>query len=282
MDAPVLKTLHATRYVTPLREGGSLPAIVEADDDGLYVLKFRGAGQGKKVLIAELIAGELACALGLPMPEIVLLELDADMARTEPDQEIQHLIRESAGLNLGMDYLPASVNFDPLVEQPDADLASKIVWFDAFIQNVDRTARNVNMLLWHRRLWLIDHGAAFYFHHDWSRADTAATARFAPIKDHVLLPFASRLAEADAALAPQITPGLVQRIVDLIPLDWLEDDPQFADAQAHRQAYADYLLKRAAAPRAFVEQAIEARASGPATPAPARDRRPDWLKGGPA
>lgn len=273
----MLKTLHATRYVTPLREGGSLPAIVEADDDGLYVLKFSGAGQGKKVLTAELIAGELARAAGLPMPEIVFLELDADMARTEPDEEIQQLIRESAGLNLGLDYLPGSVNYDPLVEQPDDLLASKIVWFDALIQNVDRTARNTNMLLWHRKLWLIDHGAAFYFHHDWSRAEAASTSRFPQIKDHVLLPLADKLSEADAEMTATLTADVIKRIVGLIPQDWLTDDPQFADPEAHRKAYVDYLIKRLAAPRGFVEQAKQARKDGPPTPRPGRGRRPDWL-----
>jgi len=162
-----LRTLKATRYVTPLREGGSLPAIIEADDDGMYVLKFRGAGQGPKALIAELVAGEIARAAGLPVPEIVLVELDPELARTEPDPEIQHLIKSSAGLNLALDYLPGAVMFDPVVEKPDAELASSIVWFDAYVTNVDRTPRNVNMLLWHRRLWLIDHGAALYFHHTW-------------------------------------------------------------------------------------------------------------------
>ncbi len=257
----MLKTHVATRYITPLREGGSLPAIVEADDDGMYVMKFRGAGQGRKALVAELLGGELARALGLPVPEFAFLELDPDMARTEPDQEIQHLIRESAGLNLGLDYLPASVNYDPLVDRPDPDLASRIVWFDAFIQNVDRTPRNTNMLLWHRKLHLIDHGAAFYFHHDWSRAETAATSRFASIRDHVLLPFATALPDADAALAPKISSVLITRLVSLIPSSWLDNDPAFGSVEAHRQAYADYFSRRVAAPRAFVEQGIEARAS---------------------
>src|SRR6266852_3245939 len=165
-----LRTVMATRYVTPLREGGSLPAIVEADDDGMYVLKFRGAGQGPKALIAELMAGEIARAAGLAVPEIVFVELDPELARTEPDPEIQALIRASAGLNLALDYLPGSVMFDPLAEQLDASLASSIVWLDAYATNVDRTARNTNMLMWHRRLWLIDHGAALYFHHAWSSA----------------------------------------------------------------------------------------------------------------
>lgn len=260
----MLQTLTATRYVTPLREGGSLPAIVEADDDGLYVMKFRGAGQGRKSLVAELIAGELARALELPIPEIVFLELDPDMARTEPDQEIQHLIRESAGLNLGLDYLPGSVNFDPLVERPQPDLAARIVWFDALIQNVDRTARNVNMLLWHRRLYLIDNGAALYFHHDWSRAQTAATSRFPVIKEHVLLPFAGSIVEADSALAPQVTPDLLARIAGLVPDGWLEDEPGLSSAADVRAAYVDYFARRLSSPRGFVEEAEAARlAAGP-------------------
>src|SRR6186713_2884391 len=168
VSSPLLRTVHATRYVTPLREGGSLPAIVEADDDGLYVLKFRGAGQGPKALIAELIAGEMARAIGLNMPEIVLMEVDPELARTEPDPEIQDLIRASAGLNLALDYLPGAVTYDPLLQPPAADVASAIVWHDSFVSNVDRTPRNSNLLLWHGRVWLIDHGAALIFHHQWS------------------------------------------------------------------------------------------------------------------
>src|ERR1700736_4162515 len=178
-----VRTITATRYVTPLREGGSLPAIIEADDEGLYVLKFRGAGQGPKALIAELLAGEIGRAAGLPVPEIVLVELPADLARTEPDAEIQSLIGASAGLNVALDYLPGSVTFYPLVFVPDAQLASAVVWFDAFVCNVDRTARNVNMLIWHRRLWLIDHGASLYFHHASNSRDQHATTPFALIKD---------------------------------------------------------------------------------------------------
>ncbi|HEV7914822.1 MAG TPA: HipA family kinase, partial [Albitalea sp.] len=174
-----MRTVAATRYVTPLREGGSLPAVVEADDDGLYVLKFRGAGQGPKALIAELVGGEIARAAGLPVPEIVFVQLDAELARTEPDPEIQDLIRASAGLNLALDYLPGSVTFDPLAEQPDAVLASSVVWHDAFITNLDRTPRNTNMLVWHGKLWLIDHGAALYFQHDWRDYLGRSTSPFA-------------------------------------------------------------------------------------------------------
>ena len=204
-----------------MREGGSLPAIVEADDDGMYVLKFRGAGQGPKALIAELVAGEIARAAGLPVPEIVFVELDPELARTEPDPEIQALIRASAGLNLALDYLPGAVTFDPVAEKPDADLASAVVWFDAYVTNVDRTPRNTNMLIWHRRLWLIDHGAALYFHHTWTNYLERSRAPFPMIKDHVLLQFASALREVDAKMTGRVTPDIIDSIVKLIPDAWL-------------------------------------------------------------
>lgn len=254
-----LRTIAATRYVTPLREGGSLPAIVEGDDEGLYVLKFRGAGQGAKALIAELVAGELARALGLPVPEIVLVELDPDLARTEPDPEIQHLIRASAGLNLALDYLPGSITFDPVVEQPESELASAVVWFDAFVSNVDRTARNTNLLVWHRRLWLIDHGAALYFHHDWNGYLERATGPFARIRDHVLLPFAGALREADALMGALLPRATMEGILAQVPDAWLGGDAPFADAAEHRAAYVDYLCRRLEAPHAFVEEALRAR-----------------------
>jgi hypothetical protein len=253
-----LRTVTATRYVTPLREGGSLPAIVEADDEGLYVLKFRGAGQGPKALIAELVAGELARTLGLPVPELVFMQLDPELARTEPDPEIQELIRASGGLNLALDYLPGSVTFDPLAEQPDAALASRIVWFDAFVINLDRTPRNANMLVWHRQLWLIDHGAALYFHHQWNDFLARSQSPFALIKDHVLLPYAGQLAGVDAAMAECLTPAQIQAAVALIPDSWLTDDPMFSGPAAQRRAYADYFGRRLQAPRAFVEEAIRA------------------------
>src|SRR5277367_1113321 len=220
-----LRTITARRYVTPLREGGSLPAIIEADDDGLYVLKFRGAGQGPKALIAELIAGEIGRLAGLPVPEIVFVELPPDLARTEPDAEIQSLIGASAGLNLALDYLPGSVTFDPLVYQPDAKLASAVVWFDALICNVDRTARNVNMLMWHRRLWLIDHGAALYFQHAWNQRDQHALTPFSRIAEHVLLRYASRLARVDAEMRTRFSVDKIAGIVELVPDAWLADDP---------------------------------------------------------
>jgi hypothetical protein len=254
-----MRTVNAARYVTPLREGGSLPAIIEADDDGLYVLKFRGAGQGTKALIAEVIAGELARAVGLLVPELVFVNLDPEIAKTEPDPEIQDLIRASGGLNLGLDYLPGSVMFDPVADKPDAELASRIVWFDAYVTNVDRTARNANMLMWHRRLWLIDHGAALYFHHAWTDMDQRAKDRFALIKDHILLRFANVLEAADDAMTQAMTEAVIKQVVDLIPDAWLNENSRFSTTVEHRQAYVDYLTRRVEAPRNFVEEAIRAR-----------------------
>jgi len=254
-----MRTITATRYVTPLREGGSLPAIIEGDDFGLYVLKFRGAGQGPKALIAELVAGELARAIGLPVPDIVFAELDPDLARTEPDPEIQHLIRASGGRNLALDYLPGSITFDPVVDQPDAALASAIVWFDAFVSNVDRTPRNTNLLVWHRKLWLIDHGAALYFHHAWDGYLARASDPFTRIKDHVLLPYATQLREADERLVTLLLRETIERIVAMIPDDWLGGDAPFTSTTEHREAYANYLCRRIEAPRAFVEEALRAR-----------------------
>jgi hypothetical protein len=254
-----LRTVHATRYVTPLREGGSLPAVIEADDDGLYVMKFRGAGQGPKALVAELIAGELARVLGLPMPELVFAELDREFARTEPDPEIQDLIRASEGLNLAIDYLPGAINYDPAAMRPDPTLASRIVWFDACISNVDRTTRNTNLMVWHRELYLIDHGASLYFHHDWSSAGDAAAKPFALIRDHVLLPFAEDIAGADAALAPRLDLATIESIVDQVPEAWLLPDPVFPDTASQRRAYVDHLVQRLAQRHVFVEEALRAR-----------------------
>lgn len=236
-----------------------MPAIIEADDQGMYVLKFRGAGQGPKALIAELVAGELARAAGLPVPEIVFVELDPELARTEPDPEIQDLIRASGGLNLALDYLPGSVTFDPVAEQPDAALASAIVWFDAFVTNMDRTARNANMLMWHRRLWLIDHGAALYFHHSWANYRERSRDPFKLIKDHVLLGFANKLEAADAQMSALLTPALIDSVVKQIPDAWLLGDAPFGNSDEHRDAYVEYLSNRLAAPRAFLEEALRAR-----------------------
>ena len=259
----MIRTIAATHYVTPLREGGSLPAIVEGDDDGTWVVKFRGAGQGVRALIAELVAGELARIAALPVPEIVFINIDARMARTEPDPEIQDLLRQSEGLNLALDYLPGSIAFDPLVDKSIAAktrLASAIVWFDALMTNVDRTARNTNLLVWHRQLYMIDHGAALYFHHDWEQFLARSTAPFAQIKDHVLLRWASEIREVDAAMTDAFTAGVIEPVLEMIPDAWLGDVEQFPTVREHRAAYRDYLLRRLQAPRAWVEEAIRARA----------------------
>ena len=237
-----------------------MPAVVEADDEGLYVLKFRGAGQGPKALVAEVIAGGLARALQLPMPDLALMDLDAELARTEGDPEIQDLIKASAGLNLAMDYLPGAVNFDPVAEQPDADLASRIVWFDAFISNVDRTARNTNLLMWHRRLYLIDHGAALYFHHGWDGDVSGADKAFPLIRDHVLLRGASRLAEIDGGMAAVLTEATIAGIVADVPDAWLQGPDGFGDPATQRAAYVRYLVRSVAQRDAFVQEAIRARA----------------------
>lgn len=254
-------TVAVTRYVTPLREGGSLPAIVEADDDGLYVLKFRGAGQGPKALIAELVAGEIGRALGLPVPEIVFARLDPALGRAEPDFEVRDLIRASGGLNLGLDFLPGAMPFDPLAKpRVEAALASAVVWFDAYVTNVDRTARNTNMLVWHKRLWLIDHGAALYVHHNWGDYLGHSRRPFAPIKDHVLLRLANTLGEADVLAHERLDVPTLARIVGAIPDDWLIEDPRFAGPEAQREAYLDYLTSRLGASPIFVEEAEHARA----------------------
>ncbi|HEX8650228.1 MAG TPA: HipA family kinase [Pyrinomonadaceae bacterium] len=253
-----LRTVTATRYVTPLREGGSLPAIVEADDDGLYVLKFRGAGQGPKALIAELVSGEIGRALGLPVPEIVFVELDPVLARTEPDPEIQDLIKASAGLNLALDYLPGSITFDPLIKEVETELASSIVWFDAYTTNVDRTPRNTNMLVWHDRLYLIDHNASLYFHHAWTDYVARSRSPFPKIKEHVLLPFAARLADIDESLGARLTQEIIHDIIGLVPDSWLDSEPHFADMGEHRAAYIEYLTRRLEAPRDFVKEARNA------------------------
>ncbi len=253
-----IRTVHATRYVMPLREGGSLPAIIEADDDGMYVLKFRGAGQGAKALVAELVAGEIGRALGLPVPEIVFVDLDTELARTEPDPEVQELIRASGGLNLALDYLPGSITFDPAVETVDSRLASDIVWFDAFVTNIDRTPRNTNMLMWHRKLWLIDHGAALYFHHAWGDYVARSQDRFPLVRDHVLLPFATEIADSDARLSALITPALISEVISQIPDAWLVENTPFSSVEEHRDAYVEYLVGRIEGPRAFVEEAIRA------------------------
>jgi len=258
-DQPELRTVDVTRYVTPLREGGSLPAIVEADDDFLYVLKFRGAGQGAKALIAELIAGELARLLGLRIPEIVFATLDEAFGRTEPDEEIQDLLRASEGLNLGLHYLAGAITFDPLVTTVDARLASQIVWLDCFITNVDRTVRNTNMLIWHKELWLIDHGASLYFHHSGQPWDEQARRPFAPIKDHVLLPRATELEAVDADFRQLLTPDRIRAIVALVPDAWLTDESSTESADERRAVYANFLETRLTYSQTFVNAANDAR-----------------------
>jgi hypothetical protein len=247
-----VRTVAATRYVTPLREGGSLPALVEADDDGLYVLKFRGAGQGPKALVAEVVVGELARRLGLPVPELVLVEVDAVIGRAEPDPEIQDLLLASNGLNLGVDFLPGALPFSPAAgPAPDPDLAAEVVWLDALVTNVDRTAQNPNLLWWHDRLWLIDHGAALYFHHADDVAPEHARGRFEAVRDHVLLPYASSLAAADARLAPGLTGEVLEHATRQVPEVWLTG--------GEAQVYVDSLLRRLESPRGFVEEAEAAR-----------------------
>lgn len=258
-----MRCVRATRYVLPLREGGSLPALIEADDDGMYVLKFHGAGQGPKVLIAELICAEIGRVLELPIPEVVLVDLDPALGNNEPDGEIQSLVQGSAGLNLAIDFLPGALAFDPLDRlSVSSELASAIVWFDAYLTNVDRTPRNTNMLLWHRHLWLIDHGAALYVHHSWDNYLQRALSPFSNIREHVLLPVANDIRQADRLLAPRITPSLIEDIVARIPDEWLLQHTPFEDVQAERQAYSDYLRARIESPRAFVEEAINVRTQG--------------------
>jgi hypothetical protein len=281
-----LPTVTATRYVTPLREGGSLPGLFEASDLGTYVVKFRSAGQGRKALIAEIVSGELARRLGLPVPDLALVELPAAIAPGEPDQEIQELLRGSAGLNLGMDYLPGSLGYDPLVFPVEGELASRIVWFDALVRNVDRSWRNPNLLLWHRKLYLIDHGAALIFHHNWPGAAKAVMAPF-EARDHVLAKYADDMPGADAALAPLVTEELLREVVALIPDEWLEDEPGFESAAAVRDAYVGYLLTRVAGPREWYPQVVDSSAqeaaraaeSGPVLKARLLAKRPGWLEG---
>ncbi len=241
-----LRTVTATRYVVPLREGGSLPGVMEADDLGTYVVKFRGAGQGRKVLVAEVLVGSLARALGLPVPELVLVEVDPVLGRAEPDQEVQDLLRASGGLNLGMDYLPGALGFDPVAHVVDPQLASRVLWLDALVGNVDRSWRNPNLLLWHRQLQLIDHGATLVFHHDWARVERAAEKPYAA-DDHVLSALATARADAGGALAPMVTRELLQRVTDVVPDAWLEDEVGFDSADAVRTAYVEHFVRRVGA-----------------------------------
>ena len=261
------RTVSATRYVTPLREGGSLPAIIEGDELGTYVLKFRGAGQGPKALIAEIIGGEIARALGLKMPELVFVELDQKIGRNEPDYEIRELINASAGLNLGMDYLPGSITFDPVADTRakssvlDPEIVASIVWLDMYLTNVDRTPRNTNMLVWHKQLWLIDHGAALYFHHNWGDHKAQAVKPFPMIKDHVLLPQLQSEAfkAADARAKSVLSTEFLTELLEVIPDDWLIYKSPFAAASDTRTGYREFLTTRLDSSSQFVEEVLNAK-----------------------
>lgn len=253
-----IRTVNVTRYVTPLREGGSLPAIVEADDGFLYVLKFRGAGQGVRALIAELIGGEIARTLGLCVPEIVFANVDPAFGRTEPDEEIQDLLRFSAGLNLALHYLSGAINFDPVVNKVDALLASQIVWMDALLMNVDRTVRNTNLLMWKKELWIIDHGASLYFHHTWSNWEEQSLKPFVQIKDHVLLQWASELEKVNESFCSILSQDKVASIVDLIPDQWLVNEST-PNPGENRKVYEQFLLSRISQSHIFVKEAQHAR-----------------------
>ncbi|RZK50214.1 MAG: aminotransferase class I and II [Pedobacter sp.] len=252
-----IRSVQVIRYITPLREGGSMPAIIEADDEFKYVLKFRGAGQGVRALIAELIGGEIARALGLRIPELVFADLDDSFGRTEPDEEIQDLLKFSIGQNLGLHYLSGAISFDPLVHSVDAELASKIVWLDAYLMNMDRTPRNTNMLFWNKELWLIDHGAALYFHHNWETWESQANKPFQLIKDHVLVRYATQLREVDSVFKEILTPTLIAEILALIPEDWLNDN-YFSSSSEQRAAYSRFLEQRLINSEVFIKEAENA------------------------
>jgi hypothetical protein len=246
----VLRQVTATRYVTPLREGGSLPAVVEGDDLGTYVVKFRGAGQGPKALIAEVITGELARRLGLPVPELVVVDVDPVIGRAEPDQEVQELLRSSGGANLGLDFLPGSLGYDPVAHPVESPLASAVLWLDAYVENVDRSWRNPNLLVWHRQVWLIDHGASLYFHHNWPRAHAVVGRQF-KAADHVLAPYATGLGAAHAELGPRVTADLLTEVLALVPDEWLLGS-DFESAAAARAGYVGHLVARLAQARAWL------------------------------
>ena len=260
-NQPEIRRVNVMRYVTPLREGGSLPAIAEADDGFLYVLKFFGAGQGVKSLVADFIGGEIARALGLKVPEFVFANLDEAFGRTEPDEEIQELLRKSEGLNLGVHYLSGAITYDPAVAPLDSILASQIVWLDSLITNVDRTARNTNMLTWNKELWLIDHGAALYFHHAWDNWEEHAKRSFVQVKDHVLLPMATEIEQADRTSKEILTPDLIQGIVSVIPDEWLTGYSETQTANEVRNIYAQFLETRIQSSAIFVKEAQHARES---------------------
>jgi hypothetical protein len=262
-----LPRLFGARYVVPLREGGSVPAVVETERDGAFVVKFKGAGQGAKALVAEALVAGVASVLGLPVPTAAIVDLGEGFGRAEPDPEIQDILRGSVGLNFGLGFVPAALAFDPAVDGPsmDTELAADIVWLDAYLTNVDRTPRNTNMLMSNNKLWLIDHGAALYVHHRWAGWQDRIQTPFAPIKDHVLLPFAADLEQADSRLRPRLTDATIECIVATLPDEWLDPEPDVGDAQALRSAYTTYLQQRLNGPRAWLAEAIAAQKKGPET-----------------
>lgn len=259
MNTLEIRNVDVVQYINPLREGGSLPAIVKADDDFLYVLKFRGAGQGKKALIAELIGGEIARAIGLHVPELVFMNLDESFSKTEPDEEIQDLLKFSVGLNLGLHYLSSAITFDPLASKIDSLTASKIVLMDSLISNIDRTAKNTNLLTWNKDIWVIDNGASFYFHHNWQTWKSHLTRTFPLIKDHVLLEFAHSLNEAASSITSKLTTNKIEEIISLIPEDWLENESDTFSPDDMRAAYKQYLKAKLSMIDELVKEAEDAR-----------------------
>ncbi|WP_289037251.1 HipA family kinase [uncultured Zobellia sp.] len=259
MNAIEIRTVDVVQYIKPLREGGSLPGIVKADDEFLYVLKFRGAGQGKKALIAELIGAELARAMELKVPEIVFMNLDDSFSKTEPDEEIQDLLKFSVGLNLGLHFLSGAIVYDPLVSVADPLTASKVVLLDSMISNIDRTAKNTNLLNWHKELWLIDHGSSFYFHHNWETWETHLERTFPAIKDHVLLERATQLPQASGIIKKRISEEVITEIVSKIPEDWLSSESDPLTPHEKRDAYMKFLNTRLGKLDVLVKEAEDAR-----------------------
>jgi hypothetical protein len=263
--AAMVQTVLGSRYVVPLREGGSLPAVVDTDTDGTFVVKFRGAGQGPKALIAELLVALLGQALGLPVPRPAIVDLEDGFGRSEPDPEIQDILRESVGANFGLEYLPGALAFDPAVDAAlvRGQAAADIVWLDAYTTNVDRTSRNTNLLVCRQRVWLIDHGAALFMHHRWAGWQQRIHAPFPQIADHVLLPLADDLAAADRRLRPRVQPALITSILESVPDEWLIPEDELRDARTLRDTYLTYLVERLNGPRAWLEEAIAAQRRGP-------------------
>ena len=254
-----IRTVNVVQYVQPLREGGSLPAIVKADDDFLYVIKFRGAGQGKKALVAEFIGGELARALGLNVPELVFMNLDDSFSKTEPDEEIQDLLKFSVGLNLGLHFLSGSITFDPLVSEVDALTASKVVLLDSIISNIDRTAKNTNLLHWNKELWVIDNGASFYFHHDWKTWENHLSRTFPLIKDHVLLQKTTRLEDAKKEIQQKLDQKQIEEIINNIPEEWLVSESESMTIEEIRAAYMEFLNSRLSKIDVLIKEIVDAR-----------------------